>query len=59
MRWYFEKMNKKEMTDDFQELSVFFLYKKYSVRMRRSTYFSENGKKKLTRIQRLAEWQKK
>lgn len=27
--------------------------------MRRSTYFSENGKKKLTRIQRLAEWQKK
>ena len=25
MRWYFEKMNKKEMTDDFQELSVFFL----------------------------------
>ena len=47
------------MTDDFQELSVFFLYKKYSVRMRRSTYFSENGKKKLTRIQRLAEWQKK
>ena len=43
----------------FRSCPSFFFKKKYSVRMRRSTYFSENGKKKLTRIQRLAEWQKK
>lgn len=45
MRWYFEKMNKKEMTDDFQGLSVFFLFKRM-------------GKRKILAIQQLAEWQR-